>query len=253
MKWKFWGEGRKQQREVDASTSAQGEDFVRRTASNILNSVIGKFNAEQVQKIHEAIDLACSLHGDQKARPDGPYTNHVLRVAERVVNLFGVADSDVIVAALLHDSVEDQAEKLVALRGANDGMSARMQALAYIEDRFGAGVARIVEGVTNAEETEPLSNEEWRRQYVEHVRIAIEDVRVLQVKLSDFMDNGLTIEAVSDPARRLKLAHKYQPLYGIFADRLAHADVVMPMSKDAIITQLRKAEETAQRIIAAMH
>ena len=202
MRWKLWGEGRKQQ---GGSALAQGENFVRGTTDKILNALQGRLGAEQLQKVREALDLTCSLHGDQKERPDGPYINHVLRVTERIVNLFGVLEPDVVVAALLHDVVEDQAEKLAALHGADVNASVRVRALAYIEGRFGAGVTRIVEGVTNTEETEPLSDEEWRRQYVEHVRIAIEDAKVLPVKLSDFMDNGLTIEAVTDPAKKLKL------------------------------------------------
>ena len=68
-------------------------------------------NFEQKEKIIEAVDLALSLHSDQRPRPDGPYIDHILRGVNRLLNL-GVTDPDIIIASALHDSVEDQSSKL---------------------------------------------------------------------------------------------------------------------------------------------
>src|SRR5690349_12052512 len=63
------------------------------------------------KQLTEALDLAATRHADDR-RVREPYLNHLLRVAIRIIRYYGVRDTDVLVAALLHDAVEDHPAEL---------------------------------------------------------------------------------------------------------------------------------------------
>ena len=163
-------------------------------------------------QLHDAFDLADHTHaGQTRQTPSGrtPYLLHPLRVFFRLVS-WGVADSVILVAALLHDVVEDAPDRVVAYLGHRMRTSdSRAEALLAISDRFGPSVASVVEGLSNKPGV----------GYVEHVSAVVADARVLAVKCSDFFDNALSL----DPAhpRYAKLQAKYAPVYPVLADRLA--------------------------------
>src|ERR1700685_857887 len=72
-------------------------------------------------RLERALDLASRLHADDR-REREPYVNHLLRVAIRIMSHYGVRDTDVICAALLHDAVEDHPAELAAsVPGQADG------------------------------------------------------------------------------------------------------------------------------------
>jgi (p)ppGpp synthase/HD superfamily hydrolase len=64
------------------------------------------------KRVQDAMVLALEIHKNQRPRPDGPYLYHILRVINRIVEEYMITDPELVIAALLHDSVEDQAEKL---------------------------------------------------------------------------------------------------------------------------------------------
>ncbi|MFA6392723.1 MAG: HD domain-containing protein [Candidatus Paceibacterota bacterium] len=159
------------------------------------------------KKFKEALDLALEIHKDQKPRPDGIYVNHILRVSNRLVEEYGIKDPELVIAALLHDSVEDQAKKLSDMITNTEIISERERALLFIKNAFGERVEKIVHKLSNPEpENEGLSVEEKNNIYKEHVREAIKDPDVFIIKLSDFSDNALNLESVGDPIKRLKLS-----------------------------------------------
>src|SRR5262245_39376058 len=67
---------------------------------------IDQFGPDERARLEEALELAARLHRHQR-RVREPYLNHLLRVAIRIIHYYGVTDVDIIIAALLHDSVED--------------------------------------------------------------------------------------------------------------------------------------------------
>jgi (p)ppGpp synthase/HD superfamily hydrolase len=182
------------------------------------------------KKIEDALNLALEVHKDQKPRPDGPYTHHILRVSNRIIEEFGIKDPELVIAALLHDSVEDQAKKLAVFVNSTEIASDREKALVFIKNTFGERVANIVLKLSNPEsETEGFSPQEKNNIYKEHVKEAIEDSDVLLIKLSDFSDNTLNLKTVKDTVRRLKLSKKYLPVIEVFVDRIERAhDVLSP-------------------------
>jgi (p)ppGpp synthase/HD superfamily hydrolase len=184
------------------------------------------------KKVGEALILALKIHKDQRPRPDGPYVNHILRVSNRIVEEYGIKDPELVMAALLHDSVEDQAKKLAQFVPNVELITERKKALLFVKNTFGERVSKIVSKLSNPEqETEGLSSEQENSIYKEHVRKAIEDADVLPIKLSDFSDNALNLEAVDDRLRRLKLSKKYLPVMEVFIERLKIAQNVLAEEK----------------------
>ncbi len=190
------------------------------------------FEGEERQQLDDAVWLMCELHGDQNARPDGtPYPEHPLDVARNVLTVSQELDSRKIVAALLHDSVEDQADKLAA-KAAEIGIvggDTKTRALDYLAARFGDQAAYIVFALTNPDfaavlsaQGLPVTADGKNRLYAEHVHLVIQDSDVLPIKLFDFAANALRLDEVTDPARRLKLTRKYAPVVDIFIDRLTN-------------------------------
>ena len=187
---------------------------------------------EREEKFLEAYGLANKLHHDQKPRPDGPYLNHIFRVSNRIIEEYGIKDYELVIAALLHDSVEDQAKKLAEMVSGIEINSERDKALLYLKNTFGERVEKIVKKLSNPEpEIEGISTQEKNNIYKEHVKEAIEDSDVLPIKLSDFSDNALNLKAVGDPIRRLKLSKKYLPVIQVFIQRLDSAQDILSQEK----------------------
>ncbi len=132
------------------------------------------------ERFEEALLYAARHHARQRRKGSRvPYVGHVLGVASLVIEDGGGEDEAI--AALLHDAVED----------APAGEAARVRG--EVVERFGADVARIVEGCTDAD-TQPKPPW-WRRKlaYVAHVRMAPADVR--RVSLADKLYNARSIVA----------------------------------------------------------
>jgi (p)ppGpp synthase/HD superfamily hydrolase len=120
----------------------------------------------------EALVYATRLHAGQKRKWENtPYISHLLGVASLVLEDGG--DEQEAIAALLHDSVEDQG-----------GLST----LAEIRQRFGDGVARIVEACSDSY-TNPKPPWRARKEaYIDRMQSAAPDVR--RVSLADKLHNG---------------------------------------------------------------
>ena len=131
-------------------------------------------------RFDRALLYATHVHGGQVRKATSiPYIAHLLAVAATVLEYGG--DEDLTIAALLHDSVEDQ------------GGKARLN---DVRNRFGERVARIVEGCSDSladtGKGEPKADAKTRRQaYIAHLREADEDD--LRVSLADKVHNARAI------------------------------------------------------------
>jgi (p)ppGpp synthase/HD superfamily hydrolase len=191
------------------------------------------------ERLMSALDLAASLHEGQR-RVREPYLNHVLRVAIRIIHYYDVRDVDVIVAALLHDSAEDQAERLA-------GVPDTEKALKRLAELFGPRVAGLVESVTNPEYTADRSVHE---QYREHLAESLErDPWARVIKVSDFTDNGVGVIHTVGPKVR-SAATKYRPLVPVFRDLVTRPDTPLDArAREHILQQLTLAEERFAAIL----
>ena len=189
------------------------------------------------QKISEALELAGRLHAADRRQRE-PYINHLLRVALRIICHYGIRDTDIICAALLHDAVEDHAGDLAATGG-------RPGALGVLAAR-GPQAAALVEAVTNPVYLPGQDADEQYRAHVAASFAASPGARV--IKVSDFTDNGVGVIHTTG-AKAVRLASKYAPLVPVLADLIARPDTPLaPHVKVRILGQLR----TAQKRFAAI-
>ncbi len=164
-----------------------------------------------VRKIRYAFFLAEKWHAGQFRRSGEAYINHPLAVARIVVDLR--MDDDTIIAALLHDVLEDCPD-----------ISPEM-----ISKEFGEDVVNLVEGVTKLRST-PQGDMTDRQQVVaETTRTAetlrkmllamAKDFRVMVIKLADRLHNMLTLQSLP-PAKRTRIATETLDVYAPLAARL---------------------------------
>lgn len=222
------------------------------------------WNIKQQKRVMDALGLMAEVHSDQKPRPDGtPYVEHPLDVADRAFEYMEVKDADIVVAALLHDSVEDQAPKLAAkARPSLRRKTEQQRALDYIDGRFGHRVGKIVHGVTNPDFDAILTREglipdtpEYKARknilYRDHVEEAIEDKDIVLAKYFDFSANAFGLENLKDEAKRAKLVKKYYPVVGVFITRLTRAtDLnIKPELRDKMVADLYTAQDKLRQML----
>lgn len=222
------------------------------------------FNYVQVSK---AMQTASYLHRSQTRAnranlPRTHYIEHPLRNALRLLR-WGCADQDLIIAALLHDTIEDSLLEYFELEGDHEtpvSWTGREVAYDYILRHFGRRVADLVLAVTNPEKQEGVrrTQHQKRTEYAIYVVKAIEDPHVALLKLTDFIDNAAGLhhnDTTVNHAMVSHLAQKYYPLIGHFEDRLEKKDMaeLLPAkSLEAIKFQLYNAGRTLNEL-AILH
>src|SRR5579863_526443 len=167
-----------------------------------LLATVGSYLApEQVGRIREAAEFGASAHKGQKRLSGEPYIAHPVAAAAILADLH--LDADTIIAAILHDVIEDTPTP-------KDQLAAR----------FGADVAELVDGVTKLDQIKFKSREEAQAESFRKMLLAmVRDLRVILVKLADRTHNMRTIEAMA-PARRRAIARETLEIYAPIAERL---------------------------------
>lgn len=225
---------------LHAITATYGEPGLRERFA----AEIAGFPAADRRRLEDALALASRLHAGDR-RQNEPYINHPLRVAIRIMSHYGIRDPDVIVAALLHDAVEDHAAGL-----APDGTAAADRteaALAALAGRFGPRVAELVAAVTNPE-YDP--GRDRHAQYREHVAASLDRSPWARViKASDFTDNGAGLLYTTGP-RVPDLADKYARLVPVLRELINRPDTPLdPRARQRVLEQLDRAEERFAAIL----
>lgn len=144
-------------------------------------------NENEIEIINKAFEVAKKQHGDQKRRSGEPYIIHPIAVADILVN-FGM-DYQSLVAALLHDVVEDTDYTLDELKA-----------------EFGGEIAVLVDGVTKLGHLQFAEKDSREDQQAENIRKMLlamsKDIRVIVVKLADRLHNMRTLEYVAPQKQR---------------------------------------------------
>ena len=166
----------------------------------------GKFNEAQLGILRQACEFASQAHRHQQRASGEPYIRHSLAVADILVDLN--LDADSIAAAILHDVIEDTGTTF-----------------ADLEARFGAPVARLVDGVTKMSIIDYQGTEQGRRETLraESLRKMLlamaEDVRVVLIKLADRLHNMRTLQHLP-PEKQQRIARETLDIYAPLANRL---------------------------------
>jgi GTP diphosphokinase / guanosine-3',5'-bis(diphosphate) 3'-diphosphatase len=151
--------------------------------------------------LNRAYVYAMKAHGSQTRASGDPYFSHPLEVAAILTDL--KLDDATIVAALLHDTIED-----------TEATRAEIDAV------FGQEIGALVEGLTKLKRLELVSREAKQAENLRKLLLAIsDDVRVLLIKLADRLHNMRTLEFVP-PASRQRIAEETLDIYAPLAGRM---------------------------------
>ena len=154
-----------------------------------------------VREVLRAYDYAAAAHGDQMRKSGEPYITHPVAVAAELAAL-GL-DTDTVVAALLHDVVEDTP-------------ASREE----IAEWFGESVAHLVDGVTKLDRLKVQSKEEQQAETLRKMILAMaQDIRVLVIKLADRLHNMDTIQYMPREKQK-RIAQETLDIYAPLAHRL---------------------------------
>ena len=152
--------------------------------------------------IRKAFDLSHKAHGYMRRKSGEPYIIHPIHVARIVVEEIGLGTMSV-VAALLHDVVEDNPDYTVD----------------FIRSQFGPKVALIVDGLTKISNVFD-SNASMQAENFRKMLLTIsDDIRVILIKLADRLHNMRTLDALPSN-KQIKIASETIYLYAPLAHRL---------------------------------
>jgi len=169
------------------------EDLVRKIKGNAPNMDLGRIRA--------AYAMAKMAHSGQKRKDGSPYVTHCIAAADISVDI-GL-DEDSIIAALLHDVIEDTSLT-------HDD----------IARQFGNAVADIVEGVTKLTRVQYTSKEDEQAENLRKMLLAMsKDIRVILIKIADRLHNMRTM-AYQTPEKQKSKSLETMEIYAPIAHRL---------------------------------
>ena len=153
------------------------------------------------KRLFDAFTYADTEHHGQLRKSGEPYIIHPLAVADIVADL-GL-DVDSVIAALLHDCIED-----------TDATHEE------IAKKFGKSVAELVEGVTKLTRVQYVSKEEEQMENLRKMLMAMaHDIRVILIKICDRLHNMRTMEYQS-PRKQREKSLETMEIYAPLAHRL---------------------------------
>ena len=195
----------------------------------------------QVNQVRRAYFYAEQAHTGQRRRSGEAYVTHPLAVAGILADMH--MDHQSLMAAMLHDVIEDTAIPKAAL-----------------EQQFGDTVANLVDGVSKLTQMEFQSKAEAQAENFQKMALAMaKDIRVILVKLADRLHNMRTL-GVLKPEKRRRIARETLDMYAPIAQRLGMHNIriefedlgfatLHPMRSTRIHTAIRKARGNRTEIV----
>ena len=169
--------------------------------SQLLDKLEAYLSPAQVERVREAYEFGAERHEGQKRVSGEPYITHPVAVADILADLR--LDADTLVAAILHDVIEDTPT-----------------AKAEIVSMFGQVVADLVDGVSKLDQLQFKNRQEAQAESFRKMLLAmVRDIRVIMVKLADRMHNMRTLGAMP-PVKRRRTARETLEIYAPIAERL---------------------------------
>ena len=166
-----------------------------------LSEKLGYLSKADLKQVREAYKFADAAHLGQFRASGMPYITHPLAVAGLCADW--KLDAQAIMAALMHDTIEDQGIKKSELI-----------------EKFGAPTADLVDGLTKLDKLHFSTREESQAESFRKMLLAMaRDVRVILIKLADRLHNMRTMQAMA-PAKRHRIARETLDIYAPIAHRL---------------------------------
>ena len=169
--------------------------------AELSHAVSSYLKPEDVAQVEAAFELAKAAHEGQFRKSGEPYITHPVAVAKILADMH--LDPQALMAALLHDTVEDT------------GTTQR-----EITRAFGKSVGDLVDGVSKLTKIEFESQQHAQAENFRKMLLAMaRDVRVILIKLADRLHNMRTLDAVSRE-QQTRIARETLEIYGPIANRL---------------------------------
>ena len=193
-------------------------------------------------KIKKAIEFAVKYHGIQQRASGVPYYSHPLEVAEIIAEMR--LDTDSIVTAILHDTIEDTD-----------------LTLEEIDKDFGKDVAKLVDGVTKLTKIKFHEDNVRQAENFRKLLIALsDDIRVLLIKLADRLHNMRTINFINNPEKKKRIALETLEIYAPLAERIGMQQIktelqdicfgiLNPDIRDSIVQRFKSIESGQDKLI----
>jgi GTP pyrophosphokinase len=182
--------------------------------------------------IRRAFNTALEAHKDMRRRTGEPYIYHPLDVALIAIDEIGLGTTS-IVAALLHDVVEDTDLEI-----------------ADVERDFGAKVARIIDGLTKISGVFEQGTSEQAENFRKMLLTLSDDVRVILIKLADRLHNMRTLASMPQN-KQLKVASETMYIYAPLAHRLGLYSIKTELEDLCLkYTETEQYDEISKKIIA---
>ena len=204
---------------------------------------VAKFSKEKEDRkfIRKAFDLAMEAHKDMRRKSGEPYILHPLAVARICAEEIGLGTTS-IVAAILHDTVEDTEITLED-----------------IEHQFGPKVRDIIDGLTKISDVFDHTASIQAENFKKMLLTLSDDVRVILIKLADRLHNMRTLESMRHD-KQLKIASETQYMFaplahrlGLYAFKTELEDLALkytePAEYEEIETNLKKGQPVRTRFI----
>src|SRR5574337_89378 len=200
-------------------------------------------NADE-DMLNRAYVFAMKAHGSQKRASGDPYFSHPLEVAAILTEL--KVDDATIVAAMLHDTIEDTAVTR-----------------ADVDKAFGEEIGGLVDGLTKLGKLDFVTKHAEQAENFRKLLLAIaDDARVLLVKLADRLHNMRTLNFMP-PAKRARIAQDTLDIYAPLAGRMGMQSIrseledlafrcLMPDAYALIVARLEAMKAKSGAIIAGI-
>ena len=167
----------------------------------LLKELSAYLKPKDITHVREAIDFSVLAHEGQTRHSGDPYVTHPIAVA-RILTPLRV-DVQAIIAALLHDVVEDT-----------------VVTTDEVAEKFGKPVAELVEGLSKLDKLKFETQEDAQAENFRKMLLAMaRDVRVILIKLADRLHNMRTLEAM-ETEKRERIARETMEIYAPIANRL---------------------------------
>ncbi len=171
------------------------------TIDSLASNLNGYLATDQVDHVRRAYYYAEQAHDGQFRRSGEPYVTHPLAVAGILSDMH--MDHQSLMAAMLHDVIEDTGISKTAIKG-----------------QFGETVAEMVDGVSKLNKIAFSSRAEAQAENFQKMALAMaRDLRVILVKLADRLHNMRTLDVLS-PEKRRRIAKETLDIYAPIANRL---------------------------------
>lgn len=187
--------------DMDSATIKQEKQEILRQYRHLIEVWTTRKETKDLWDVRRAFRMAADAHKDDRRKSGEPYIYHPLAVATIAAGEMGLGRTSII-AALLHDTVEDTEITLED-----------------VENMFGKKVARIIDGLTKIDKISEKNSTAQSATLKKIILTLSDDVRVILVKLADRLHNMRTLEFMPRE-KQLRIASETLFIYAPLAYRL---------------------------------